>query len=594
MGKTSYQDSPSDYSDSESSSPDTEKATNHVLDKTVKKNTVPSSIFSDQDSPSLLKNYVRYGRTNRKVNDNQFHKNSLTNQTLSSQRRINSIKEQSTRTSIQLNDSEKSAQIRKDTSSRKEGPKKNQRHERMQILAKDHNGRNEWRKTKDASTNNTRLQDLNQLSYREMSSNDENSIQSLKTGSQRNSELTPFGSDQMSRVESSKRKIDGLTQRGRNEKRKVIENYTVHRSPDSNRSKDVYLFRGSSVDYSDVYGENNLLLFGKNSKFTNNNMSKRKGGKVEMSKFVMNASRNPGSSDEDEIKTKKPAYHVQKSKYSNLPDSSEKKQNKDVMRTLDDSKFTFSETIISPTPTNMNRRGKENDNVVKLKGTKTVNTKGGRKNMDRDNSNLQSIQTKEGLRKPKKCQRHPILSNDRDYYTDNINSDSLHAESDYGSQDSEENTMNRLMPGYPKKALSPLHKKGRRSARELEMLNAKSNDELERDIYGNVSHQEMNEKSPSPQSSQKKSVNRAKAKKSGKSDSTRKTNYDKWLDKDLFIFLDTVEETPDKEMTAKSLKWVMFAKRLKDNGVEKTNEQCRLQVLYYLAQAQKSWVKIRF
>ena len=572
MGKTSYQDSPSEYSDSESSFPDTKKGTNDVLDEKVKKNTVQSSIFSDQDSPSLQKNYVRYGRTNGKVKDNQFHKNSLTSQTLSTERRINSIKEQ--KTSIKMNDPDTFAKIQKDKSAPKQGPTERQRQERMQILPKVHNGQNEWRKTKDASANNTRLQDLNQLSSCEMSSNDEYSSQLSNTGTQRKSELTQFGSDRMSRVESSKRKIEDVTQRGRNQKRKTIENDTVHRSPDPNRSNDVYMFRGSSVDYSDVYGENNLLLFGKNSTFRNNNMTKKKVGKVEMSKFVMNASRNPGSSDEDEIKTKKPAYQVQKSKYSKLPDSSEKKQKKNVMGKFDDSKFTFSETMISPTPRNMKGRGKEKDNLVKLNGTKTVNTKVAGKKMDKDTGKLQSIQTKEGVRKPKKCQRHPILNNDRDYYTDNINSDSLHAESDYGSEDSEENTMNRLMPGYPKKALSPLHKKGHRTARELEILNAKSNDELEQHIFGNVSHQQMNEKSPSPQNSQKKSVNRAKAKMSGRTASTRKTNYDKWLDKDLFIFLDTVEETPDKEMTAKSLKWVMFAKRLKDNGVEKTNEQC--------------------
>ena len=104
----------------------------------------------------------------------------------------------------------------------------------------------------------------------------------------------------------------------------------------------------------------------------------------------------------------------------------------------------------------------------------------------------------------------------------------------------------------------------------------------------------MNEKSPSPPSSQKKSVNGAKTKKSRKSDSTRKTNYDKWLDKDLFIFLDTVEETPDKEMMAKTLKWVMFAKRLKHNGVEKNNEQCRLQVFELRLPAEQVLAKIMF
>ena len=580
MGKTSYEDSPSDYSDSDSSFPDTEKGTPDLLAEKVKKNTVPSAIFSDQDSPTLQQNYVRYGRTNRKVSANQCHKNSLTSQTLLTEKRINSITEQRTekRTSIQLNESDTFAKIRKDKSAPKEGPKECQRKERMQIPPNAHNGQNEGRKTKDASTNNTRLQDLNGCGSREMSSNDEYSIELLKTGSQRNIEVTKCGSVRMSRVESSKRKIEDGTDRGRNQKRKTIANDTVHRSPDPNRSNDIYMFRGSSVDYSDVYGENNLLLFGKNSNFRNNDMTKRKLGKVEMSKFVMNASHNPGSSDEDEIKTKKPAYQVPKSKYSKLQDRSEKKQNNNIMGKVDDSKCTFSEMMISPTPRNMNRRGKEDDNLVKLKGTKTVNRKGAVKKMDKDNRSLLSITTKEGVQKPKKCERHPILNNDRDYYTDNINSDSLHAESDYGSENSEENTMNRLMPGYPKKALSPLHKKGRRTARELEILNAKSNDELERDIFGNVSHQQMNEKSPSPQSSQKKSVNRAKPKTSGKSASTRKTNYEKWLDKDLFIFLDTVEETPDKEMTAKTLKWVMFAKRLKDNGIEKTNEQCRLQV----------------
>ena len=403
---------------------------------------------------------MRYGRTNAEVNANQFHKNSVTSETLSTERRINSTKEQRTRTSIQLNYSDMFAKIQKDKSAPKEGPKGGQHEERMNIWTNVHNRQNEGRKTKDASTNNTRLQDLNGRSSHEMSSNDEYSIQLSNTGSQRKSELTQFGSDQMSRVESSKRKIEDVTHCGRNQKRKTIEKETVHTSPDPNRSNHVYMFRGSSVDYSDVYGENNLLLFGKNSTFRNNNMTKKKVGKVEMSKFVMNASRNPGSSDEDEIKTKKPAYQVQKSKYRKVQDRNDKKKNNNVMGKVDESKFTFSETMISPTPRNMNRRGKENDNLEQLKGTKTMNRKGAGKKMDKANKSLQSIQTKERVWKPNKCERHPILSNDRDYYTDNINSDSLHTESDYGAEDSEENTMNRLMPGYPQKALSPLHKKG--------------------------------------------------------------------------------------------------------------------------------------
>ena len=421
---------------------------------------------------------------------------------------------------------------------------------------------------------------MNGCSANELSSDGEYSIQRFTTESKRHSEMTKFGTDRRSRVESSKRKIEDLTDCGRNQRRKTVDNDTLDRSPNPNRSNDVYLFCGSSVDYSDVYGENNVLLFGKKSLFTNKNMTKRKYGKVEMSKFVMNASRNPGSSDEDGIKTKKPAYQVQTSKYRKLPNSSEKKQNKNLVGKVCDNKGSFSESIIAPTPRTIKIKGTENDNLTELKRTEKVNTKGDVKKPDKDKRRLESITSKKGVRKPEKCERHPLLNNERDYYTDNINSDSLHAESKYGSENSEENTMNRLMPGYPKKALSPAHRTGRRSARELEYLNEKSNDELEQHIFGNVSHKEMNEKSPSPRKTQKKSVNPVKPNKTGRTDSTPKSTNDKWCEKDLFIFLDTVEETPDKEMTAKSLKWVMFSKRLKDNGVEKNNEQCRLQVIH--------------
>ena len=48
------------------------------------------------------------------------------------------------------------------------------------------------------------------------------------------------------------------------------------------------------------------------------------------------------------------------------------------------------------------------------------------------------------------------------------------------------------------------------------------------------------------------------------------------------IYLNTVEETPDKEMTAKHMKWVMFAKRLQYNGKKKKKSNADFRHTNYL------------
>ena len=119
MGKTSYQDSPSDYSDSESSLADNDKATNQVIEDRVNGENVTSLTFSDQDSPSLLKNCVKYGRTNGIFNAKQCNKKSLKSHTVLAERRISTLKEDT----VSVDRNEEIGQVK---SKRKQAPKEGQ------------------------------------------------------------------------------------------------------------------------------------------------------------------------------------------------------------------------------------------------------------------------------------------------------------------------------------------------------------------------------------------------------------------------------------------------------------------------------------
>ena len=357
-------------------------------------------------------------------------------------------------------------------------------------------------------------------------------------------------------------------------------------------------------------------------KNTNDESVRQHSEDIQMSAFFHNASLNADSTDEEGIRSTVPAYdhqHKNTNRKSNSernqikttslestqgvdevtkPDSNGKRRRKTEGKSSD-APITCQDTLhgtIVPMNDHLDSNGY---GVKKYKSTNTSqHNKGNGSNsidfrmtqMKRSNFDLSTTQPSK-----RKTKDNGFTDLADCYITDNENQDTFHEESDYG-EDSEEDTMKKLVPGYPQNKRS-LTNPRRKSAKEIQDINSRSNEEVEMMIYGNVSSQstEMVEESSGSQqrfnkSNAKKSSNAQTAKNRSTNNSTtiRRPSQtagdehsnldDHWNEDQLDKFLDTLAEQPTKEMNDTCNKWVMFAKRLQQKGVNKNNEQCRKQV----------------
>ena len=612
--KTSHIDAPSEISDPESDDMNDDEESKSQLLTEHEDDQIPKSanIFSDQDIPSLKKNYVKYGRSNKdfkNINSQTTRNKSITAITTGTKNMQNQIQQKkrshSTTKTIkpkQTTDGtdgrSKSSKPTGVTDVRSQSSKQTDATDGRSKNSK-HTGVTDGRSK---SSKPTGVTNVRSQSSKPTDAMDGRSNRSKPTGGMdgiSQSSKPTGGTDGRSRsskptgvTDSRKniRKLTGVTD-GRSKNTKptdVTDGRTKSSKPTgisdvrsksskptdamdgrSNRSKplagmddrsksnkptgetdgrsksnkptaamdariktnDVYNFHGNSMDSSDFDSK-------QKSKSMGHSKQNRNHSKVEMSKFVMNASRNPDSSDDDEIRSKKPAYQVQSLHYS--------------------SKFTKSKEVVRDKRLCKKQHGFLSD----TSNTEECTTK----KMDKYCDRTPTSKIRKHLYH-NKDDRHPLLTENSHYFTKNINSDSLHIKTDYGDEESEENMINRLVSEYPQKVVSVLQRKQQISATDFESDCSTPSLHSQHRPKKTLKSYQNNDRSQHTSQNQPR----------GKKNSSENTN-DKWPDKDLHIFLDTVEETPDKEMTAKKMRWVMFAKRLKDKEVEKTNDPCRLQV----------------